>query len=423
MSTKVINFGCRLNSFETEIIKQKAKEAGLDQCGQEVIIFNSCAVTREALRQTRQSIRKAARENKNAKIIVTGCGAQTNTTDFSTMSEVDYVIGNSNKLETSTYTNIKNSFNLNNYEKVIVDDIMSIKENAPHMVDAIAQNARSYVQVQNGCNHNCTFCIIPFGRGKSRSVPIGAVIDQISRLFDKGLFEIVLTGVDLTSYGDDLPGKPCLATLIKDILTFVPNLKRLRLSSIDSIEVNNELFDLLAHEKRIMPHLHLSLQSGNNLILKRMKRRHSREDAILFCTKLLKKRPEMVFGADLIAGFPTETDEMFESTKNLINECNLTFLHVFPFSAHKIVPASRMPQVEKNIIKKRASILRQKGQEALLKHLKSKVGSIEEILVESTKLGRTADYCTVKLNDDKKYIPGSIITYKIKNYNDNFLII
>lgn len=423
MPTKVINFGCRLNSFEAEIIKQKSKEAGLDQCNQEVIIFNSCAVTKEALRQTKQSIRKTARENKNAKIIVTGCGAQTNSLDFSSMSEVDFVIGNNDKLETSTYANIKNNFNLEKYEKVIVNDIMSIKENIPHMIDAVAHNARSYVQVQNGCDHNCTFCVIPFGRGRSRSVPIGAIIDQISRLLDKGLYEIVLTGVDLTSYGADLPGRPCLATLIKDIFTFVPNLKRLRLSSIDSIEVNNELFELLAYEKRIMPHLHLSLQSGNNLILKRMKRRHSREDAILFCTKLLKERPKMVFGADLIAGFPTETDEMFEATKDLINDCNLTFLHVFPFSAHEIVPASRMPQVEKNIIKKRASILRQKGQEALLKHLKTKVDSVEEILVESTKLGRTGDYCTVRLNHNKKYIPGSIITCKIKTYNDNYLII
>lgn len=422
MSTKIINFGCRLNSFETEIIKQKTKESGLDKCEQDVIIFNSCAVTKEALRQTRQAIRKATRDNKKAKIVVTGCGAQTNSSDFAAMEEVDFVIGNAEKLEVQTYFNIKNNFNLDFYEKVVVNDIMAIKEHVPHMVEAISERARSYVQVQNGCDHNCTFCIIPFGRGRSRSVPIGAVIDQITILCDQGLQEVVLTGVDLTSYGADLPGKPNLGVLIQNILDFVPQLKRLRLSSIDSIEIDNELFELLAYEKRIMPHLHLSLQSGDNLILKRMKRRHSREESIEFCNKLLKIRSDMVFGADLIAGFPTETETMFESTKNLIDECHLTFLHIFPFSAHEIVPASRMPQIPKNIIKQRAAILRQKGNEALYKHLKKKIGSHEEILIETDKIGRTPDYCVVKL-DNNKYITGSVVNKTIKATDDNFLII
>lgn len=423
MTTKIINFGCRLNSFETEIIKQKAKEAGLDNCEEEIIIFNSCAVTKEALRQTRQSIRKAARTNEKAKIIVTGCGAQTNTNDFSKMKEVDFVIGNADKLETETYNNIKHSFNLDNYEKVLVNDIMSIKEHVPHMVDAISQKARSYVQIQNGCDHNCTFCIIPFGRGRSRSVPMGMIVEQIRVLCDAGVQEIVLTGVDLTSYGADLPGSPSLGTLLTNILELVPQLKRLRLSSIDSIEVDHVLFNLFAYENKIMPYLHLSLQSGANLILKRMKRRHNREQAIEFCNKLLKIRPEMVFGADLIAGFPTETEEMFESTKNLIDECKLTFLHIFPFSAHEVVPASRMPQVEKNIIKERAAILRKKGELILANHLKSKINSKQEILIETDNLGRTPDYCSVKLIANKKYNVGSVITRTIKNANDKFLII
>lgn len=423
MSTKIINFGCRLNNVEANIIKQQAHDAGLDNCEQEFIIFNSCAVTQEALRQARQSIRKAARENKTAKIIVTGCGAQTNALDFKNMAEVDFVIGNIEKLNLDTYITIKNSFGLEHYEKLLVNDIMSIKENAPHMIDSIAEKARHYVQVQNGCNHNCTFCIIPFGRGRSRSVPIGSVVKQIEYLCANDVHEIVLTGVDLTSYGADLPGAPNLADLIKDILHFVPKLQRLRLSSIDSIEVDDALFELLAYEKRIMPHLHLSLQSGDNIILKRMKRRHSRDDAIKFCTNMLKIRPKMVFGADLIAGFPTETEHMFESTKNLIQECNLTFLHIFPFSAHKIVPASRMPQLNKQIIKQRAAILRAEGAKALAKHLKSKIGQPEEILIENHEIGRTMDYCMVKLSTAEKLTPGSIITRSIKNYHKNFLII
>lgn len=417
MSVKIVNFGCRLNSSEANVIEKQANDAGLDALQQEVVIFNSCAVTKEALRQTKQAIRKQVRENKNVKIIVTGCGAQTDPKAFSDMAEVDFVIGNMEKLDIATYERIKLGFGIDQYEKVLVNDIMSIKQNTPHMVDAIAERARSYVQIQNGCDHNCTFCIIPYGRGRSRSVPIGAVIQQINVLCETGCKEIVLTGVDLTSYGADLPSKPTLATLVRDILEFSPKLQRLRISSIDSIEVDNQLFELLATEKRIMPHLHLSLQSGSNMILKRMKRRHLREDAIRFCTELQQLRPEVTFGADLIAGFPTETDEMFNDTVKLIDECNLTFLHIFPFSAHDKVPASRMPQVKGNIIKQRAAILRQMGAEKLAKHLDKKIGKTEQLLVETTTTARADDYSFVLLNDGENYTPGSIIYKKIVSHD------
>lgn len=421
MPTEIINFGCRLNSFETEIIRQKAAQAGLDE--HEVIIFNSCAVTKEALRQAKQSIRKAARANSKAKIIVTGCGAQTNAELFSSMPEVDFVLGNAEKLEESSYRAIAADFGLNKYEKIRVNDIMEVQQNAPHLIDSVEGKARAFVQIQNGCDHRCTFCIIPFGRGPSRSVPIGAVVQQIEKLCEAGYKEIVLTGVDLTSYGADLPIKSDLGLLIKNILQLVPQLPRLRLSSIDSIEVSGELFELLAFENRIMPHLHLSLQSGDNLILKRMKRRHLREHAIDFCNRLREKRKEIVFGADLIAGFPTENEAMFTNSLALIEECGLTYLHVFPFSAHEQVPASKMPQVAKAVIKARAAKLREAGEIAMQNHLNKKIGQQERILIESHSKGRTEDYSLVKLPQTETFIAGEIIQQTIIGHDNKALII
>ncbi|MDN5248641.1 tRNA (N(6)-L-threonylcarbamoyladenosine(37)-C(2))-methylthiotransferase MtaB [Bartonella sp. TP] len=421
MATEIVNFGCRLNSYEAEIIRQKASQAGLDE--HEVIIFNSCAVTKEALRQAKQSIRKAARNNSKAKIIVTGCGAQTNPELFSTMPEVSFVLGNAEKLEVASYNAIAADFGLQKYEKIRVNDIMEVQEHAPHLIDSVEGKARAFVQIQNGCDHRCTFCIIPFGRGPSRSVPIGAVVRQIEQLCTAGYKEIVLTGVDLTSYGADLPIKSDLGILIQNILQLVPQLPRLRLSSIDSIEVNDLLFELLAFEPRLMPHLHLSLQAGDNLILKRMKRRHLREDAIAFCTKLKEKRPEIIFGADLIAGFPTETEEMFNNSLALIKECGLTYLHIFPFSAHEQVPASKMPQIAKAKIKARAAKLRAAGEQALQLHLASKVGKIENILVESNQKGRGEDYSPVKLPAELNYIPGSIVQKTIIAHDKSSLLI
>lgn len=421
MTTEIVNFGCRLNNYEAEIIRQKASLAGLDE--HEVIIFNSCAVTKEALRQAKQSIRRAARNNSRAKIIVTGCGAQTNAELFNAMPEVDFVLGNAEKLEESSYKAILSDFGLEKYEKIRVNDIMEVKENAPHLIDSVEGKARAFVQIQNGCDHRCTFCIIPFGRGPSRSVPIGAIVRQIEKLCEAGYKEIVLTGVDLTSYGADLPIASDLGRLIKNILQLVPQLPRLRLSSIDSIEVTGELFELLAFEKRVMPHLHLSLQAGDNLILKRMKRRHLREDAIDFCNRLKEKRQEMVFGADLIAGFPTESDEMFANSLALVQECQLTYLHVFPFSAHEKVPASKMPQIAKPTIKARAAVLRQAGHQALQRHLTSKIGRLERILVESDTKGRCEDYSLVILSLAAPFIPGSIVEKTIVGHDGTALII
>lgn len=421
MTTEIVNFGCRLNNYEAEIIRQKASLAGLDE--HEVIIFNSCAVTKEALRQAKQSIRRAARNNSRAKIIVTGCGAQTNAELFNAMPEVDFVLGNAEKLEESSYKAILSDFGLEKYEKIRVNDIMEVKENAPHLIDSVEGKARAFVQIQNGCDHRCTFCIIPFGRGPSRSVPIGAIVRQIEKLCEAGYKEIVLTGVDLTSYGADLPIASDLGRLIKNILQLVPQLPRLRLSSIDSIEVTGELFELLAFETRVMPHLHLSLQAGDNLILKRMKRRHLREDAIDFCNRLKEKRQEMVFGADLIAGFPTESDEMFANSLALVQECQLTYLHVFPFSAHEKVPASKMPQIAKPTIKARAAVLRQAGHQALQRHLTSKIGRLERILVESDTKGRCEDYSLVILSLAAPFIPGSIVEKTIVGHDGTALII
>lgn len=397
MATEIVTFGCRLNAFESEVMRKESAAAGLDDLENGAVIFNTCAVTAEAVRQAKQAIRKAKRENPLARIIVTGCAAQTLGQDFANMDEVDLVLGNEEKLHAHSYRQLPD-FGVNNYEKLKVNDIMEVRENAPHMVDSIEGHARAFVQVQNGCDHRCTFCIIPYGRGPSRSVPMGAVVEQIKKLNGNGYQEVVLTGVDLTSYGPDLPGKASLGKLVRSILRSVPDLPRLRLSSIDSIEVDEELAELLVHEKRLMPHLHLSLQAGDNMILKRMKRRHLRDQSIEFCNELRNKRPEMVYGADLIAGFPTETDEMFENTLSLIDECGLTHLHVFPFSPREGTPAARMPQVDRHIVKQRAEKLRKAGEKAYQSHLQRLQNSKHMILVERDGIGRTEDFTLTKID-------------------------
>src|ERR1700753_1750787 len=332
--TEIVTFGCRLNAYESEAMRARADEAGLDNA----IIFNTCAVTGEAVRQSRQAIRKARRDNPKSRIIVTGCAAQTEPDTYAAMGEVDLVLGNIEKLETQNYARFIN-------ERVRVNDIMSVRETASQMVDSFDGRARAFLQVQNGCDHRCTFCIIPYGRGNSRSVGVGEGIGEARRLTEAGFPEIVLTGVDLTSYGHDLPGAPSLGSLVARILKLVPELKRLRLSSIDSIEADDALMRAIAEEERLMPHFHLSAQSGDDMILKRMKRRHARADTIAFCDEVRRLRPEAAFGADLIAGFPTETEEMFENSLKLVDDAGLSFLHVFPFSARRRTPAARTTQL------------------------------------------------------------------------------
>ena len=409
----VITLGCRLNTYESEVIRREAKDAGLGALSGGAVIINTCAVTGEAERQARQAIRKARRENPSARIIVTGCAAQTNPAQFERMDEVDLVLGNEEKLKSQSYRALPD-FGVNQFEKVRVNDIMSVRETASHMVDALEGRARAFVQVQNGCDHRCTFCIIPFGRGNSRSVPMGAVVDQVKRLVDNGYREVVLSGVDLTSYGPDLPGKPTLGKLLKTIFAQVPGLERLRLSSIDSIEADDDLMDVIAHEKRLMPHLHLSLQSGDNMILKRMKRRHAREDSIRFCEDVRKLRPDMVFGADIIAGFPTETDGMFENSLKIVEECGLTNLHVFPFSPREGTPAAKMPQLERSVVKARAARLRAAGEAAYLEHLKALRGSEQNVLIEKLGIGRTEGFTLVAVDGGQA---GSIVRAEITGHD------
>ncbi|MCE9523654.1 MAG: tRNA (N(6)-L-threonylcarbamoyladenosine(37)-C(2))-methylthiotransferase MtaB [Alphaproteobacteria bacterium] len=388
MSVEVITLGCRLNMYESEVIRAKAREAGLENA----VIVNTCAVTSEAVRQARQQIRRSRKENPGARIIVTGCAAQTETETFAQMPEVDQVLGNNDKLEARAY-----AFDVPT-ERVRVNDIMSVRETASHLIAGFEGKARAFVQVQNGCDHRCTFCIIPYGRGPSRSVPAGAVVDDVRRLVDQGVREVVLTGVDITAYGADLPGAPKLGRLVEQILTLVPGLARLRLSSLDVAECDERLIDLAVHEPRVMPHLHLSLQAGHDMILKRMKRRHTTAQAVAFCERLRALRPEIVFGADLIAGFPTESDEMFETTLGHVRDCGLTYLHVFPFSARERTPAARMPQLPGNVIKERAARLRAAGAEALTLHLASLKGREIELLVEQDLIARSPTYAPVKLS-------------------------
>jgi len=418
MATEIVTFGCRLNTYEAEIIRRESKTAGLDALQGGAIIFNTCAVTAEAVRQAKQAIRKARRQNPQARIIVTGCAAQTSAQDFARMNEVDLILGNEEKLHAHFYRQLPD-FSINRMEKVQVNNIMEVRDNTSHMIDLIEGRSRAFVQVQNGCDHRCTFCIIPYGRGPSRSVPPGTVVEQINRLSGNGYQEVVLTGIDLTSYGSDLPGNITLGKLVTSILRNVADLPRLRLSSIDSMEADGELLDLLAYEKRLMPHLHLSLQAGDNMILKRMKRQHVREDVIRFCHELRSKRPEMVFGADLIAGFPTETDAMFENTRALIRECGLIHLHVFPFSPREGTPAARMPQTECHIIRQRAAILRSEGKRAYSNHLQRLQGTEQIILMERDRIGRCENYTLAKINDG---VAGTMIRCRIISYNDNALI-
>ena len=388
--------GCRLNAYETEAMKELSAAAGL----QNAVIVNTCAVTAEAVRKAKQEIRRLARENPGASIIVTGCAAQTEPETFARMAEVTRVIGNHDKMQAATWAGIAVPDLIGVTEKVQVDDIMSVRETAGHLIDGFGRH-RAYVQVQNGCDHRCTFCIIPFGRGNSRSVPAGVVVEQIKRLVGKGFNEVVLTGVDLTSWGGDLPAQPRLGDLVNRILRLVPDLPRLRISSIDSIEADPALMQAIATEPRLMPHLHLSLQAGDNMILKRMKRRHAREDAIAFCEEARRLRPDMVFGADLIAGFPTETEAMFQQSLQLVTDCDLTFLHVFPFSPRNGTPAARMPQVRGPEIKARAARLRAAGDAALTRHLNSQIGRTHDILVEGPRLGRTAQFTEVAFLSDQ----------------------
>ncbi|WP_111788040.1 tRNA (N(6)-L-threonylcarbamoyladenosine(37)-C(2))-methylthiotransferase MtaB [Brucella pituitosa] len=391
MAVEVVTFGCRLNTYESEVMKREADSAGLGELKDGAIIFNTCAVTSEAVRQARQAIRKARRDNPEARIIVTGCAAQTESAKFEAMDEVDLILGNEEKLKANSYRMLPD-FGVNQFEKVRVNDIMEVRETASHMVDAIEGRARAFVQVQNGCDHRCTFCIIPYGRGNSRSVPMGGVIDQVKRLVDNGYAEVVLTGVDMTSYGPDLPGSLRLGKLVKTVLAQVPGLQRLRLSSIDSIEADDDLMDAIANEKRLMPHLHLSLQAGDDMILKRMKRRHLRDDSIRFCEDVRALRPDIVFGADIIAGFPTETEDMFANSMKIVEECGLTHLHVFPYSAREGTPAARMPQVRREIVKDRAKRLRAVGDRAYEKHLASLNGTVQRLLIEKEGIARTEGF-------------------------------
>ena len=406
--------GCRLNAYESEAMKELAEAAGL----QGAVIVNTCAVTAEAVRKAKQEIRRLSRENPGAPVIVTGCAAQTEPETFAEMPEVTRVVGNHEKMQASTWADLAAPDLIGVTEKVQVNDIMSVKETAGHLIDGFGRQ-RAYVQVQNGCDHRCTFCIIPFGRGNSRSVPAGVVIDQIKRLIDKGFREVVLTGVDLTSWGADLPGAPHLGDLVQKILALT-TIERLRISSIDSIEADPALIEAIASEPRLMPHLHLSLQAGDNLTLKRMKRRHSREDSIRFCLDTLAARPDMVFGADLIAGFPTETEEMFQSTLRLVEDCRLTFLHVFPYSPRKGTPAARMPQVKGPLIKERAARLRAAGDEALLRHLQAQQGATHRVLVETPRLGRTPQFTEVAFATDQP--EGALIEVTITGQNGTQLL-
>jgi threonylcarbamoyladenosine tRNA methylthiotransferase MtaB len=407
--TELQTFGCRLNTFESEIMRGHAEKAGLENA----IIFNTCAVTAEATRQARQAIRKAHKEKPDVQIIVTGCAAQTDPDMFASMPEVSRVLGNEEKLQASSWLVGSNR------PRVDVSDIMIVKETRPPLIDRMAARTRAFVQVQNGCDHRCTFCIIPFGRGNSRSVPIADAVEQIRRLVAMGHAEVVLSGVDLTSWGADLEEAPKLGKLLARILNGVPDLKRLRLSSIDSIEADDEMIEVITGDARVMPHLHLSLQSGDNMILKRMKRRHLREHTIEFCNTLRAKRSDMVFGADIIAGFPTETDEMFENSMKIVDECGLTFLHVFPYSQRPGTPAAKMPMVEQSVIKRRAAMLRAKGEMHLQNFLIAEVGCLRDVLVETPHTGRTEHFALAKF--EAAMVPGAVVKARVMSASASHL--
>jgi threonylcarbamoyladenosine tRNA methylthiotransferase MtaB len=426
VSIDVVTFGCRLNTYESEVIRRNAAAAGLGAGDvADVVIVNTCAVTGEAERQARQAIRRLKRERPQARIIVTGCAAQTSPDRFAAMEEVDRVVGNDAKMRVDPWTQAQDifarvrDFGADAYEKIAVNDIMSVRETAAHLIEGIEGRARAYVQVQNGCDHRCTFCIIPFGRGNSRSVPMGEVVEEVRRLVDNGYREVVLTGVDLTSYGVDLPGTPKLGTLVRQLLKHV-GLERLRLSSLDCIEIDAGLMDAFAEEERLMPHLHLSLQAGDDLILKRMKRRHARADAIALSRELRRRRPGIVFGADFIAGFPTETEDMFRRSLDLVEECGLTYLHVFPYSPRPGTPAARMPQVARQIVKDRARRLRRHGEAALRRHLDAEIGSVRSVLTESHNGGRSEHFTPVRF--DRAVEPGIIVETRMIGHDGSRLI-
>ena len=412
---KITTLGCRLNAYESEAMRALAEDANLG----DAVIVNTCAVTAEAVRKSRQEIRRLHRENPTSKVIVTGCAAQIDPDSFAHMPEVNAVIGNNEKMQPATWSTMAGDL-IRDTEKVKVDDIMSVTETAGHLIDGFATRARAYVQVQNGCDHRCTFCIIPFGRGNSRSVPAGVVIEQIKRLVDKGYNEVVLTGVDLTSWGADLPSAPKLGDLVMRILKLVPDLPRLRISSIDSIEVDENLLTAIATESRLMPHLHLSLQHGDDLILKRMKRRHLRDDAIAFCETARKLRPNITFGADIIAGFPTETEAHFANSLKLVEECDLTWLHVFPYSSREGTPAAKMPAVKGPDIKHRAAKLRALGSQKVAAHLKAQYGKTHAILMENPSMGRTEQFTEVVFSTPQA--EGCIISAKIIGMRNQQLV-
>jgi threonylcarbamoyladenosine tRNA methylthiotransferase MtaB len=408
----IITFGCRLNSFDSQIIKEKAKLANLHN----TFFINTCAVTKEAEKQAKQKIRKIKRENPEAKIIVTGCSAQINPKIYKNMEEVSLILGNEEKFNFEKYLNLLNS----KKPKIAVNNIMSVKETANHFINGFDRKARAFIQIQTGCDHRCTFCIIPYGRGNSRSVPMARVCEQIKILLEKGFKEIVLSGVDLTSYGNDLIEKPTLGKLIKRIFKDVKKLERLRLSSLDAIEIDKDLIDIICHEKRLMPHLHLSIQSGDNIILKRMKRRHLREDVIKLCENLKKFRNNMVFGADIIAGFPTETKAMFKNTKKILDECDLTYLHIFPYSNRPNTPASKMPQISKEVVKERAKILRNKANERMKIFLKNQINKTHRVLFEKQSEGHSENF--IPIISKSKHRIGDIVSLKGKYINNEKLI-
>jgi len=405
---QIITFGCRLNAFESEVMRGHAESAGLE----DAVIVNTCAVTAEAERQARQAIRKARRDNPTARIVVTGCAAQRDADAFAAMPEVDRVIGNTEKMEAASFAPDADA-------PLAVGDIMTVRETAGHLITGFEDRARAFVQVQNGCDHRCTFCIIPYGRGNSRSVPIGQIVQQVQQLAANGYTEVVLTGVDITSYGVDLPGQPALGQMVRRLLALVPDLPRLRISSIDAVEVDDDLLGLIAGEPRLMPHLHLSLQAGDDMILKRMKRRHSRADAVAFCKQVRTLRPDVVFGADLIAGFPTETDDMFRRSLDLIDDCGLTWLHVFPYSPRPGTPAARMPQVPKAVRRDRARQLREAGDRHVANFLRDCIGGETTVLVETAERGRTDQYAPVRLPEG--LAPGTLVRMRITGVDDTAL--
>jgi threonylcarbamoyladenosine tRNA methylthiotransferase MtaB len=407
VTVDVVTFGCRLNAYESEVIRRKAAAAGLA----DAVVVNSCAVTSESVRQAKQTIRRLKREQPRARIIVTGCAAQTESATFAAMPEVDRVIGNEEKFDARVWTGA---------DKVAVSDILAVKTMRSHAIDSLEGRTRAFVQVQNGCDHRCTFCIIPYGRGNSRSLPMDEVVAQVRHLVENGYREVVLTGVDITSYGTNLPDAPRLGVLVKRILKEVPELARLRLSSIDSVETDAYLLDALANEPRLMPHLHLSLQAGDDIILKRMKRRHSRRDAITFCEQVRLLRPDVAFGADIIAGFPTENDDMFSRSIDLVDECGLTQLHVFPFSPRPGTPAARMPQLDRSIVKERARRLREKGETVLRRHFDQEIGRRRRVLAESGALGRTEQFMPVRVTAPIQ--PGAILDLTITGHDGRQLL-